>query len=229
MKIKNYNQFKINESTSEIEDEKFIRDVFLEYTDMEFELKLERIFFDKNLFRSDHLSNIYTTPGLYIELRRKVKNEVKVDNISNILNGIDECIDRLSDLGDVFINKFSYNRETINIQLFLLYEEKREEISEKEGFYDFFEIIKKIWRNYDNKMTKSFTYQQGKDEVILLPKDNVDVNKMITEVKNQLKKFFNPWYQSWKNRTSKEYTYDVKVVDNKIHIIYKESLRINRR
>jgi hypothetical protein len=48
--IKNYSNFKLNES-SEIENDKFINDVFLEFTDDEFELELEPVFFDKELLR----------------------------------------------------------------------------------------------------------------------------------------------------------------------------------
>lgn len=226
MKIKSYNQFKINESV-EIEDEKFIRDVFLEYTDMEFTLFLENVFFNAGLYRTTSLSDVYNRPGLYIELKNKAKNEVKVDNISNMLSGIDECVDRLSDLGEVVINKFNYNRETIEIQFFLLYTEKQVELSEKEGFYDFHDKIKDMWRTQYNKTTKSFDYHQVKDEIILTPKDGVDVAKMLPEVKTQLKKFFDPWYFNSRRRLSHEYTYDVKLIDNKIHLIYKERFRIN--
>lgn len=229
MRIKKYNNFKLNES-SEIENEDFIRDVFLDFTDDEFQLTFKNVFFDKGLFNREHVSDIHNQPGLIIEIRRKSKNEIKVDNISEMLNNLDECVDRLSDLGRVVINNMKFERDSnYFLSLYLIYEDKEVELSTKEGFYDFFEVIKTIWRRYDNKTTRSFDFKQDKDEVILTPKsEDLNVNMLLPEVKKQLKKFFDPWYQAYKNRTSHEYTYDIKVIDNKIHIIYKEAFRINR-
>lgn len=229
MRIKKYNNFKLNES-SEIENEDFIRDVFLDFTDDEFQLEFSPVFFDKNNFKSEHSTNVYNQPGLIMLIKKKSKNEIKIDNTSEMLSNLDVCVDRLSDLGKVVIDTIKFERDyNYFFRLYLIYEDKEVELSTKEGFYDFFEVIKTIWIRYDNKTTRSFDYKQGKDEVVLTPKsEDLNVNLMLSEVRNQLKKFFDPWYQTYKNRTSHEYTYDIKVIDNKIHIIYKEAFRINR-
>ncbi len=226
--IKNYSNFKLNEST-EIENEKFINDVFLEFTDDEFKLELEPVFFDKELYKSEHSTNVYNQPGLVMVLKKRIKSDIQVDNTIGLLEILDECVNRLSDLGKVVINTIRLERTTIEFRIFLIYEDKKVELSTKEGFYDFFEQMQYIWRNHNNKTTRSFNIQSAKDEVILTPKsEDIDVNRMLPEVRNQLKKFFDPWYQSYKSRTSHEWVYDVKVIDNKIHVIYKEAFRLNR-
>ena len=229
MRIEKYNNFKVNES-SVIENESFLKDVFLEFTDDEFELKLKPSFFDRSLSIGEHSSDIYNKSGLIIEIKNKSK-EIKIDNISEMLNNLDECVDRLSDLGKVVIHSIKFEREYYSLfRIYLIYEDRKVELSTKEGFYDFFEFIRKIWTGYNNKITRSFDYKQGKDEVILTPKsEDLNVNTLLSGVRNQLKRFFDPYYQTYRTRTSHEYTYDVKVIDNKIHIIYKEAFRINRR
>jgi len=190
---------------------------------------LEPVFFDKNLFNSDSLTDVYNQPGIIIGISKRVKSDIQVDNTVSLLEILDECFNRLSDLGKVVIRKIRLEMTIIEFKIYLIYEDKEVELSTKEGFYDFFDKIKFIWRSYDNKTTRSFTIQSSKDEVILTPKDeDINVTRMLPEVKSQLKKFFDPWYQTYKNRTSHEYTYDVKVVDNKIHIIYKEAFRLDR-
>lgn len=229
MKIKNYSDFKINES-SEMEDEKHIKDIFLEFTDDEFKLELNPVFFDNGFSNRGHLSDVYNRPGIIMRIIKRSSNEIKIDSVSTILNNIDECVDRLSDLGKVSIGSIKFDRDIIDFKIYLIYEDKKVEISTKGGFYDFFEKIQQIWIRYDNKTTRSFDYKQDKDVVILTPKsEDFNVNLMLSEVKGQLKKFFDPWYQTPRHRTSHEYTYDVKVIDNKIHIIYKERFEINRR
>lgn len=225
--IKRYKDFKINESV--IEEEKAITDIFLEFTDDEFKLELKPVFFDKELFNREHLSDVYNRPGVIMRIIKRTSDEIKIDSASTILNNIDECVDRLSDLGKVSIGGIKFDRDIIDFKIYLIYEDKEVELSTKEGFYNFFDLIKTIWRNYDNKTTRTFDFKQDKDEVILTPKsEGFNTNMMLSEVKNQLKKFFVPWNQSLKFRTSHEYTYDVKVIENNIHIIYKERFQIDR-
>ena len=81
--------------------------------------------------------------------------------------------------------------------------------------------LRRNFMRTSNKVTNPFTIEQGKDEAIL-------VKQMLSKTKSQLKKFFDPWHISWRNRTSYEYTYDVKLVDNKIHLTYKEKFQLDR-
>ena len=126
----------------------------------------------------------------------------------------------------------SGNEETsysqFKFEIYILQKEKELEVSDKVGFYDFMDSLRRNFMRTSNKVTNSFTIEQGKDEAILVPKEGVDSKQMLSKTKSQLKKFFDPWHISWRNRTPYEYTYDVKLVDNKIHLIYKEKFQLDR-
>ena len=171
---------------------------------------------------------------------KKELNSVKLteDITLELTNSIGECIDRLSELGEVIIKRMNFeyipsgNIEAscsrITFEVYLLQTHKELEVSDNQEFYEFMDDLRRNFRNSSNKVTNSFEVTQGKDEAILIPKEGIDSKQLLSATKSQLKKFFDPWYISWRNRRPYEFTYDVKLVDNKIHLIYKEKFQIDR-
>ena len=82
-------------------------------------------------------------------------------------------------------------------EIYILQKEKELEVSDKVGFYDFMDSLRRNFMRTSNKVTNPFTIEQGKDEAIL-------VKQMLSKTKSQLKKFFDPWHISWRNRTPYE-------------------------
>ena len=123
-------------------------------------------------------------------------------------------------------NSSSYS--FFRFEIYLLQKHKELEISDKPGFYEFMDDLRRKFNQSSNKVTNSFTIKQGKDEAILVPEEGVDSKVMLSATKSQLKKFFDPWHMSWRNRRNYEFDYDVKLIDNKIHLIYKQKFQIDR-
>lgn len=235
--IKKYNDFLIKES-SEVEDYNDIRDIFSDMTDDGFKLEAEKSFFTRFGIRSENENTTYTIPGVKISLKKKVGSKLSEGLTLEVINSIGECIDRLSELGEVIIKEMNLNYTPsgdesssysfFKFDIYLLQTHKELEVSDKPGFYEFMDSLRRSFNGSSNKVTNAFDVKQGKDEAILVPKEGVDSRQMLSATKSQLKKFFDPWYMSWRNRRSYEFDYDVKLVDNKIHLIYKQKFQLNR-
>lgn len=235
--IKKYNDFLIKES-SEVEDYNDIRDIFSDMTDDGFKLEAEKSFFTRFGMRSENENTTYTIPGVKISLKKKVSSKLSEGLTLEVINSIGECIDRLSELGEVIIKEMNLNYTPsgdesssysfFKFDIYLLQTHKELEVSDKPGFYEFMDSLRRSFNGSSNKVTNAFDVKQGKDEAILVPKEGVDSRQMLSATKSQLKKFFDPWYMSWRNRRSYEFDYDVKLVDNKIHLIYKQKFQLNR-
>ena len=240
--IKKYNDFLIKES-SEIEEYNDIKDIFSEMTDDGFKLYVNKAFFNEHGYGIENENTNYKIPGVKIKLTKELNSVKLTENITlDLTNIIGECIDKLSELGEVIIKqmKFEYipsgNIETsyshFTFEIYLLQTHKELEISDKPGFYEFMEDLRRNFRNFSNKVTNAFDVTQGKDEAILVPKEGVDSRQLLSATKSQLKKFFDPWYIPWSRRRNYEFDYDVKLIDNKIHLIYKQKFQLdghNRR
>jgi hypothetical protein len=240
--IKKFKNFLIKES-SEIEDYDNIRDIFSDMTDDEFKLEVQKSFFNRAGMRSENENTTYTIPGVKISLKKKLPSTKLTEDITlEVINSIGECLDRLGELGEVIIKEMNLNYTPsgndsssysfFRFEIYLLQKHKELEISDKPHFYDFMDSLRRNFSRSSNKVTNGFTIEQGKDEAILVPKEGVDSKVMLSATKSQLKKFFDPWHMSWRNRRSYEFDYDVKLVDNKIHLIYKQKFQLdghNRR
>jgi len=240
--IKKFNNFLIKES-SEIEDYDNIRDIFSDMTDDEFKLEVQKSFFNRAGMRSENENTTYTIPGVKISLKKKLPSTKLTEDITlEVINSIGECLDRLGELGEVIIKEMNLNYTPsgdesssysfFKFDIYLLQTHKELEISDKPGFYEFMDSLRRSFNVYSNRVTNAFDVTQGKDEAILVPKEGVDSRQLLSATKSQLKKFFDPWYVSWRNRRSYEFDYDVKLVDNKIHLIYKQKFQLdghNRR
>jgi hypothetical protein len=235
--IKKFNNFLIKES-SEVEDYNDIRDIFSDMTDDGFKLEAEKSFFTRFGFRSENENTTYTIPGVKISLKKKVGSKLSEGLTLEVINSIGECIDRLSELGEVIIKEMNLNYTPsgdesssysfFKFDIYLLQTHKELEVSDKPGFYEFMDSLRRSFNRSSNKVTNAFDVKQGKDEAILVPKEGVDSRQMLSATKSQLKKFFDPWYMSWRNRRNYEFDYDVKLIDNKIHLIYKQKFQLNR-
>jgi len=229
--IKNYKEFSINES-GEVEEHDDIVDIFTDMIDDGFNLDVERAFFREDGFLRENENTEFKIPGIKIVLRKDDQSKLTEDLTLSVIGYIGESIDRLSDLGEVIIKELnlSYNppKSNFRIQIYLLQKHKEVELSDKDGFYDFIATLRNKFNRLSNKVTNSFTIESGKDEVILVPKEGIDSKQLLSATKSQLKKFFDPWHMGWRNRLPYEYTYDVKLDDNKIHLIYKERFQIDR-
>ena len=233
--IKKYKEFSINESIEEHGD---IVDIFNEMIDDGFKLETEKSFFSKTGMRSENENTTYTIPGVKISLKKKVDSKLTESLTLEVINSIGECIDRLGELGEVIIKEMNLNYTPsgndsssysfFRFEIYLLQKHKELEISDKPHFYDFMDSLRRNFSRSSNKVTNGFTIEQGKDEAILVPKEGVDSKVMLSATKSQLKKFFDPWHMSWRNRRNYEFDYDVKLVDNKIHLIYKQMFQLDR-
>lgn len=240
--IKKFNNFLIKES-SEIEDYDNIRDIFSDMTDDEFKLEVQKSFFNRAGMRSENENTTYTIPGVKISLKKKLPSTKLTEDITlEVINSIGECLDRLGELGEVIIKEMNLNYTPsgdesssysfFKFDIYLLQTHKELEISDKPGFYEFMDSLRRSFNVYSNRVTNAFDVTQGKDEAILVPKEGVNSRQLLSATKSQLKKFFDPYYMSWRNRRSYEFDYDVKLVDNKIHLIYKQKFQLdvhNRR
>ena len=240
--IKKFNNFLIKES-SEIEDYDNIRDIFSDMTDDEFKLEVQKSFFNRAGMRSENENTTYTIPGVKISLKKKLPSTKLTEDITlEVINSIGECLDRLGELGEVIIKEMDLNYTPsgddsssysfFKFDIYLLQTHKELEISDKPGFYEFMDSLRRSFNVYSNRVTNAFDVTQGKDEAILVPKEGVNSRQLLSATKSQLKKFFDPYYMSWRNRRSYEFDYDVKLVDNKIHLIYKQKFQLdghNRR
>jgi hypothetical protein len=240
--IKKFNNFLIKES-SEIEDYNNIRDIFSDMTDDEFKLEVGKLFFNRAGMSWDNENTTYTIPGVKISLKKKLPSTKLTEDITlEVINSIGECLDRLGELGEVIIKEMNLNYTPsgdesssysfFKFDIYLLQTHKELEISDKPGFYEFMDSLRRSFNVYSNRVTNAFDVTQGKDEAILVPKEGVNSRQLLSATKSQLKKFFDPYYMSWRNRRSYEFDYDVKLVDNKIHLIYKQKFQLdvhNRR
>jgi hypothetical protein len=240
--IKKFNNFLIKES-SEIEEYNDIRDIFSDMTDDEFKLEVGKLFFNRAGMSWDNENTTYTIPGVKISLKKKLPSTKLTEDITlEVINSIGECLDRLGELGEVIIKEMNLNYTPsgddsssysfFRFEIYLLQKHKELEISDKPGFYEFMDSLRRSFNVSSNRVTNAFDVTQGKDEAILVPKEGVDSRQLLSATKSQLKKFFDPYYMSWRNRRSYEFDYDVKLVDNKIHLIYKQKFQLdvhNRR
>ena len=236
--IKKYNDFLIKES-SEIEDYNDIRDIFSDMTDDGFKLFVEKAFFNESGYGIENENTNHKIPGAKISLKKKLPSTKLTEDITlKLTNSIGECIDRLSELGEVIIRqmRFEYtpsgniesSYSSASFEIYLLQTHKELEVSDKPGFYEFMEDLRRNFRNFSNKVTNAFEVTQGKDMAILKPKEGVDSKLMLSATKSQLKKFFDPWYIPWSRRRNYEFDYDVKLVDNEIQLIYKQKYQLDR-
>ena len=230
MNIKKYKDFSINEA-SVTEDEKYdIEQIVAEITqDMGFELELSKVFYSDNKTQwSETFDTQCQNPVLRIHLTKK-KAVLDESTIEGLLPSVYECVDRLSELGDAELMKFSLTRPYVNKDtlidiLIMVTIDERPEISDLPGFYDFIDVLNRRWRELHNKVTRSFSIGERDKESVLLKNIDAGGGATLTELKSLIKRIF---AFSGSNRLGRKYEFDFKKEGADLRIMYKGFRRID--
>ncbi len=225
-----------NEShTKEYHD---FNDIFIHLIDFGLELDIKKVYFSDRNTNTDESRRAYTTsdnpnqyyrkPGYIATLNKKITDFVDINLIKNIFEELEESNDRLSEFGETYIERIDISSNNkINIVYHLIDEESNEEVPvEKEGFYEFLDVIKRNLDHRYTKVTRAFKYSQDRNGVVLLPiEDGFESKTLLSDVKTFIRKLFEPKFrylggQNWR------WKYDIELKDNKIHINFIE--RVNR-
>jgi hypothetical protein len=229
MNIKKYKDFSINEA-SVTEDEKYdIEQIVAEITqDMGFELELSKVFYSDNKTQwHENFDTQCQNPVLRIHLTKK-KAVLDESTIEKLLPSVHECVDRLSELGEAELMKFSLSRPYVNKDtlidiLIMVTIDEKPEISDLPGFYDFANQLSSRWRGLNNKVTRSFSVGDKDKESILL-NNTIPGGATFTEVKAGVRRMLNPW----PNRGGREYIFDFQKEGENVRITYKGYHNLNR-
>lgn len=229
MNIKKYKDFSINEANV-TEDEKYdIEQIVAELTqDMGFELELSKVFYSDNKreWRSE-LNDVCTNPVFKIYLKNK-KSVLDESSMERLLPSVYECVDRLSDLGESELIKFSLLRsyektDTVVDIIIMVAVDEEQEVSDLPGFYDFIDVLNRRWRELHNKVTRSFSIGERDKESVLLK--NIDTGgATLSELKSLIKRIFT---FSGSNRLGRKYEFDFKKEGADLRIMYKGFRRID--
>jgi hypothetical protein len=228
--IKKYKDFSVNESKV-TEDEKYdIEQIVAEITqDMGFELELSKVFYSDNKTQwRETFDTQCQNPVLRIHLTKK-KAVIDESTIEGLLPSVYECVDRLSELGDAELMKFSLTRPYVNKDtlidiLIMVTIDERPEISDLPGFYDFIDVLNRRWRELHNKVTRSFSIGERDKESVLLKNIDAGGGATLTELKSLIKRIF---AFSGSNRLGRKYEFDFKKEGADLRIMYKGFRRID--
>lgn len=227
--IKKYKDFSINEAKATEDEEYDVRQILAELTqDLGFELELSKIYYSDNKTQwHENFDTLCQNPVLRIHLTKK-NERLEESTIEKLLPSVHECVDRLSELGDAELMKFSLSRpyvtnNTLIDILIMVSINEKPEISDLPGFYDFIDTLNRSWRNLNNKVTRSFSIGEKNKESVVLEND-VPGGATFTEVKALIRKIFNPW----PNRTGREYEFEFQKEDGNVRIKYKGFKRLDR-
>jgi hypothetical protein len=203
-----------------------VKYILIDLIDMGFQFKLNKKFFSSDGYSSyDDVKPDHRIPGFTIELSLN-NTEVTSDLILNATKPLSECCDRLSEYGDVVIKLFSFNgsksheSDKAQIVIYVIEIDKSEELSDKEGFYDFYEAIRRAFKvAFNNKVTRAFDFEQTKEGVILKAKEGVDSKQILPETRRFINNFFIQKVR-YLHRPNWHYKYEIKLVDNDIQVNY---------
>jgi hypothetical protein len=232
--IKKYKDFSINENVTE--DEKYdIEQIVVELVqDMGFELEISKVFYSDNKREWRHdLNNVCNNPVFKIYLRNK-KGVLDESSMESLLPSVYECVDRLSDLGESELIKFSLVRsyekkDTVVDIIIMVAIDEEHEVSDLPGFYDFIDFLNRRWRELNNKVTRSFSIEERDKESVLL-KNIARANyehtggATLSELKSLIKRIF---AFSGSNRLGRKYEFDFKIEGPDLRIMYKGFRRID--
>jgi hypothetical protein len=147
--------------------------------------------------------------------------------MERLLSSVYECVDRLSDLGESELVKFSllrsYSSEDTGVDIIIMVAiDEEQEVSDLPGFYDFIDVLNRRWRELHNKVTRSFSIEEKDKESVLLKKIAGDAN--LSELKSLIKRIFT---FSGSNRLGRKYEFDFKTEGPDLRIMYKGFRRID--
>lgn len=213
-KIYRFHNF-INESHENYEDE--FRYIFMDLIDDRYELEIENIFFNSEGYPSQTKDSSYKKLGYRLKIRSEEDQiEFDFDMARKVIDILGECHDRLKDYGKVRIDSFRYDGH-INSEFYLILDEEVE-VSDKEGFYEFFKIIKTVFSRSYSVTAKSFKLEENKNNILLIPvNSDIRIKQLLTPVKNLINNKF-------KNKIryigGYKYDYNITLDSDKINIEY---------
>lgn len=206
---------KFNESVSESTFE----DIFVDLIHQDLKLNIRPSYFSESNRPNLFVSNNYKRTGYIIELSKEI-NGFNIEDVDNITDPLQECIDRLSEYGVVIMQALSFTNKVF-IKYFLI-EDNEEETSDKEGFYEFTGMFKNKWRTSNNVTTRALSVTYNKEGIIFSPtNDNISLKSQLTRLKRYLSEVYRrKFYRIGGPNYS--YLYDVELEDDKIVVIFKE-------
>lgn len=219
IKFKNY--IKENLDLSDEKDD--IEDIFIQFIDEGYIINISDKYFSDKFKSSDIITNDTNNPGLSINLYHKTTEIYSEIEISNINKKIGISLNRLNKIGKAAIsylniNNFLHSNPNISFEIYLFFENKKIEISNKDGFVDFIRKFKRVFRDSSSLAARSFDIKQSKDGLILTYKQGINPDN---KLKSKLKKFINDKFDPFFNRNSRvAFKYEFKEVGDEIHITY---------
>ena len=201
-------------------------DIFYPITDKGLSLSLEELYFHyskDNHFRK-YPNEAFRRPGYLISL--KGEEVLDLSTTTDIVNEIEEIVSRLSETGNCIVKKIDFSpwgdfTEKVKIEFLLVDKSADEEQpNETEGFYEFIEKLRRAFTiAYNNKLTRSVEFEQGKDGVILKIKGETGEFGTKGQLVSKLKSFLREYF--WNHTLFyHRYKYDVVLKDDKILINY---------
>ena len=109
--IKKYKDFSVNEAKATEDEEYDVRQILAELTqDMGFELELNKVYYSDNKTQwHENFDTLCQNPVLRIHLTKR-NERLEESTIEKLLPSVHECVDRLSELGEAELMKFSLSR-----------------------------------------------------------------------------------------------------------------------
>lgn len=220
---------RFNESHTKTEYD--FEEIFFPLTDNGLSFELKNLYFhrtDDTRWRV-HPNEAYTRPGYLISF--KGQGRLDISTISYITGELDEIISRLSTSGSCSLKKLLFsdpggdNEPKTEIEFLLVDKSAEEEKpNEKEGFYEFVEALRRAFTvAFNNKITRSFDFKQGKEGVILTPKEGIDPKPLMSQLRRFVRNFF-----SNNTHFTITWNYDI-VLDESGKVFINYNSRVDRR
>lgn len=229
MKLLKFNQYYIKESHT-IDDNE-IKDIFIDLTDKGFTLIVKKGFSsyddEDEYWNFSEVANArIKKPSYDIELRTSEdsKESIDIEFVKSIVSDLEDCINKLSNYGKCILLALNFDSNYIKF-LLVDNEAKEEEVNTTEGFEDFRRKLRNKFSGSYNKITRGFELILTKEGAILKPKDNsINSKQLLTQAKAFIKKSLDRKVH-YGGRPNYSFQYDVNLVDDQIHVIFKK--RVN--
>ena len=223
--IKSFKLF--NEAATHKNIEQDFKYIFIDFIDDGCEFKIENKFFDKEGFPNSYINSEHYRIGYDISIGKYADDEdgtsIDINYVKKIIESIEECRDRLTEYGEVSIEGISFNHY-MKVEFYVIEKDSVGEVSDKDGFYDFVGNIKRKFEQSYNDIKRAFNIESDNKENIIFKPKNPEFNSksLLAVVKNFVN---NTTFKRNKIQVYRpggySYEYDIKLVNNEIHVQYK--------